>query len=63
MKDAPSTRKPFDWYAAVLATGVTGPFVLWGLWVLLHPRYVLMGVIAAVFLTFVFWGFGRIRIQ
>ena len=54
-------NRPFDWYAATLAAGITGPFVIWGLYVV-SPNYWIMGIACVLFIGFVFWGFGRIRI-
>lgn len=62
MVDGGETSTGFDWYAACLATGITGPFSVWALYVLLAPNYLAMGILAGLFLAFVFLGFGKIRI-
>ncbi|HRX85854.1 MAG TPA: hypothetical protein P5572_12625 [Phycisphaerae bacterium] len=56
------TRRSFDWYAALLAAGITVPFAIWGLFVIFSPHYIVIGVMCAVFITLVFWGFGRLRV-
>lgn len=53
----------FDWYAATLAAGITGPFASWALYVLLAPRYLAIALGALAFMTFVFLGFGRLRLR
>ncbi|MCB9850056.1 MAG: hypothetical protein H6817_05065 [Phycisphaerales bacterium] len=54
-------KRPFDWYAASLAAGITGPFTIWGLYVV-SPNAWVMAIGCVLFISFVFWGFGRIRI-
>jgi hypothetical protein len=33
MTEPASEKPPFDYYAATLAAGITGPFTIWGLYV------------------------------
>jgi len=61
--DSRHPERSFDWYAASLAAGITGPFVIWGMYVLLEPRYVLIAVASALFIGFAFLGFGRLKIR
>lgn len=57
------SKRSFDWYGACVAAGITGPFAIWALWVLLHPHYAWIVVAGLAFVSFVFWGFGKIRIS
>ena len=50
----------FDWYAACLATGITCPFVMWGLYVLARPHVLIIIAVGVLFLSFVFWAFGML---
>jgi hypothetical protein len=58
---AKDENAPFDWYAASLAAGITSPFATWALYVV-SPNYWVMAIGCVIFISLVFWGFGRIRI-
>ncbi len=62
MTEPVSEKPPFDYFAASLATGIVGPFVIWGLYVV-SPNPWVMAIGCVLFISFVFWGFGRIRIE
>ena len=53
---------PFDWYAATIATAITSPFAIWALYVV-SPNYWIMAIGCVIFMSIVFWGFGKIRIS
>jgi 4-amino-4-deoxy-L-arabinose transferase-like glycosyltransferase len=61
MTEPASEKPPFDYYAATLAAGITGPFTIWGLYVV-SPNYWIMAIGCVLFISFVFWCFGKIRI-
>ena len=63
MGDSKHSDRAFDGYAATLAAGITGPFVIWGLFVLLRPRYGLVALGSTLFIALVFLGFGKLRVR
>lgn len=62
MTEHATEKRPFDFFAACLAAGIVGPFVIWGLYEVFQ-NYWAMGIGSVLFISFVFWGFGRIRIE
>jgi glucuronate isomerase len=63
-----SDETRFDWYAATVAMAVTAPFAIWALLVIteqfkLESHLAIAIGASVVFMAFVFWAFGTIKIK
>jgi len=56
------SKSGFDSYTAALVTAITGPFIIWGLLVVI-PYPVISIILAVAILVGVFLAFGRIRVE